>query len=334
MTLHQSLRHTQLATYPTHLVLEQPFQWLAQLKVHLLWQTTHIVVTLNHLASDVQTLNTVGIDSTLCQPLGIFYLTCLGIKHFNKVTTYDLTLGFRISSTFQVGKELLAGIHTNYIQTQTFIGIHHLGKLILAQHAMIHEDASKVLAYSTVQQGGTYTRIHTPTQTQYHSVVAQLFLQFLHSGLHKRSSAPLLPTATDIHHEVLQQLETLQRVMHLRMILHRPNPFVRVGVCRILYLFGRCYGMKAFRQLSDGITMTHPHLRILFKALEQWVRGLKLRQMGTPILTATCWLHLTSIAISHQLGSVANAQYRIFAYKLREVHFKSILVIDGIRRTA
>ena len=36
MTGNQMLWHTQLTAYTTHLVLEQPFQWLTELQVHLL----------------------------------------------------------------------------------------------------------------------------------------------------------------------------------------------------------------------------------------------------------------------------------------------------------
>ena len=107
MTGNQVLRHTHRATYSTNLVLEQPLQRLAQLEIHLLRKTTYIMMTLDHLTRDIQTLDTVWIDSTLSQPLGTSLLLCLSIEHLYEVATDNLTLLLWVCYTSQVGKELL-----------------------------------------------------------------------------------------------------------------------------------------------------------------------------------------------------------------------------------
>ena len=81
--------------------------------MHLFGQAAHVVVALDGLAGDVQALDAVRIDSTLCQPFGIGYLMCFGVEHFHKVTTNDLTLLFGVGHALQVLEELLAGVHTD-----------------------------------------------------------------------------------------------------------------------------------------------------------------------------------------------------------------------------
>ena len=121
--------------------------------------------------------------------------------------------------------------------------------------------------------------------------------------------------------------------MHFRMILHRPYTLVRIGISSILHLLCRCYGMKTLRQLCNSIPVTHPHLRIFLEALEQRIVSLKVLQVSTSILATASRFHLSPKSIGHQLGAITNAQYRIFADKLRQVHLERIFVIDRKRRS-
>ena len=91
MASNQVLWHTHRATYSAHLILEQPLQWLAQLEVHLLRESTDIVMALNHLTRDVQALDAVRIDGTLGKPLGTCLLLSLSIENLHEVATDNLT---------------------------------------------------------------------------------------------------------------------------------------------------------------------------------------------------------------------------------------------------
>ena len=74
MTANKMLRNTQTATDGTNLILEEPLERLAEFESHLLGQTAHVVMALDGLTGNVQTLNAVRIDCTLRQPFGIGYL--------------------------------------------------------------------------------------------------------------------------------------------------------------------------------------------------------------------------------------------------------------------
>ena len=116
MSLDETVGHAQLATHTAHLVLEQPLKRLAQLQVHFLGQSAHIMMTLDSHACDGQALDAVGVDGSLCQPTGIRDFVRLGIEHLDKVASDDFAFLLGVGHTRQVGKELVAGIYANHVQ--------------------------------------------------------------------------------------------------------------------------------------------------------------------------------------------------------------------------
>ena len=223
MTGDEVFGHAELATDTTNLVLEEPLQRLAELQVHLLRQSADIVMALDDLTRDVERLDAVGVDGTLCQPTGIGNLLGLSIKHFDKVATDNLTLLLRIGDSGQIGEELLAGIDTNDIQTQTAVVVHHLGELVLTQHAMIDEDTGEAVANGAVQQYGSDRAVDTSGEAQDDTIVAQLCLQFGNGAIDKRGGTPLLLAAADVNDEILKELLALKGVEHLGVELDGPD---------------------------------------------------------------------------------------------------------------
>ena len=161
MTGDEMFGHAHLTTYATHLVLEQPLQGLAQLQVHLLGQSTHVVVALDDLTRDVERLDAVGINGALSEPTGIGNLTSLSIEHLDEVAADNLTLLLRVGNACQVAKELLGGIDTNHVQTKHFVVVHDLLELVLAQHAVVDEDTGEALTNGLVQQDSSHAGIDT-----------------------------------------------------------------------------------------------------------------------------------------------------------------------------
>ena len=155
MTRNEMLRHSHRASYAAHLVLEQPFQRFAELQMHFLWQSAHVVVALDNLSCNVETLDAVRIDSALCEPFCPNLLLGLGIEHFHEVPADDLALLLRIGDSGEVGKEFLRCVHTDNVKSETLVVLHHIMVLVLAQHTVIHEDTRKVIADCLVEQYGS-----------------------------------------------------------------------------------------------------------------------------------------------------------------------------------
>ena len=269
VTLNQAVGHFKLTAHTAHLVLKEPLQRLAQLQVHFFRQTAHIVVALDHLAGDVQALDAVGIYGALRQPFSVGNLLRLGVEHLHKVAANDFTLLFRIGHTLKVGKEFLAGINANHIQSQSLIVAEHLLELVFAEHTVVHENTGQVFADSLVEQYAQHARIHTARQTENHTVVAQLRSQFSDGSVNKRRCAPLLATAANINHEIAKQLSALQAVEHFGVELHSPHRVGGAGVGGIFHISGRGNHLAVGRNSRDGVAVAHPHLRIWLKALQQ-----------------------------------------------------------------
>ena len=155
MTAYEVLGNTKTTADGTDLILEEPLERLAELETHLLGQTAYVMMALDCLTGYVEALNTVRIDGTLGEPLGIGYLGGLGIEHLNKVAAYDLTFLLRIGHTLQVLKELGRCIHTLDIQAQAHVVTHHVGELVLTQQSVVYEYTGQVLTDSLVEQYGS-----------------------------------------------------------------------------------------------------------------------------------------------------------------------------------
>ena len=72
---------------------------------------------------------------------------------------------------------------------------------------------------------------------------------------------------------------------------------------------------------------------MLIKSFEQRIRRVDSLEVGTTILTGVSLLNLTAQRVGDKLCTIADAQHRHLANKLREVYLKRLWVMDRIRRT-
>ena len=316
MARDEVLGHTHRAAHAAHLVLEEPLQRLAELEVHLLGQAADVVVALDDLARDVETLDAVGIDRALGEPLRTRLLLGLGIEDLDEVAADDLALLLGVGDASEVGEELLGGIDTDDVETKTLVVLHNVAELILAEHAVIDEDAGEVLADGFVEKDGGHARIDAAGEAEDHLVVAQLCLEFGHGGLDEGVGTPVLLAAADIDHEVAQQLATLERVEHLGVELHGPDGLLRRGIGGEAHVGRRGDALAVRGDGRDGVAMAHPHLRLGLESLEEGIAGLEVLQVGAAILATVGGLHLTSIGMGDKLCAVADAEHGGLSNKL------------------
>ena len=181
------------------------------------------MVAFDDLSRDVEALDAVGVDSALAEPLRVSDFLCLGVEHLDEIASDDFPLLFGVGHSVEVGEEASAGIHADDVQAEALVVLHHVLELVLAQHAMVHEDAGQSVADGAVEQDGADAAVHASRQSEYDAVVAYLFPQLGNGRLHEVGSRPVLPAAADIDHEIPQELRSLQRVVHLRMELDAPD---------------------------------------------------------------------------------------------------------------
>ena len=121
---------------------------------------------------------------------------------------------------------------------------------------------------------------------------------------------------------------------HLRVELYRPHGTGITGIGGILHIGRAGYDVAVSGQGSNGVAMAHPHLGILFKALEERIGIVERPQMGTAILSGIGLLHLTAQGVCHKLSAIANAQHGQLAQELPQVYLESLGIMHGVRRAA
>ena len=183
------------------------------------------MMTLNYLSCDIQAFDTVGINSSLCQPFGIGNLSGLFVENLDEVPTDNLTLLLWFCHALQVRKELFACIYAYHIQTQTFVIMHHICELILTKHTMIHKDTGQLATDCSVQQYSTDATVNSARQPQYYAVSSYLLTQLTYCCLYIVGCRPVLSATTNIHDKVLQQKRSLNTMENFGMEL---NPIDRL----------------------------------------------------------------------------------------------------------
>ena len=156
VTIDKVFGHTHLASHAAHFVFEEPLEGFTDFQVHLFRKTAHIVVAFDDLARDVETLDAVRIDGALGEPFGIGDFHGFGVEDVDETCTDDFALLFGLFHSCQFAEELLARIHSDDIQAEAFVVVHHALELILTEHAVVDKDASKAVADGLVEQHGRH----------------------------------------------------------------------------------------------------------------------------------------------------------------------------------
>ena len=194
------------------------------------------------------------------QPLGIGDFHGLGIEDIDEAGADNLTFGFGIFHSGQFGEEFFARIHTDHVQSETFVVLHHRVKLVFAEQTVVDENTSEAISDGFVEQNGCHRRIDTARETEDDAIVAQLLTQLSHRAVHERSRAPVLTASADVHDKVAQQLRTLQRVEHFRVELYAPQRFAFCLIGGKLHFGSRCNATEMVGDGRNRVAVTHPNL--------------------------------------------------------------------------
>ena len=327
MTSHQFLLDAQRAAHAAHFVLEEHAQRLHDLEVHLLGQTAHVVVALDlgGDAFDARTLDHIRIDGPLGQPAGVFYFFGVFVKGFDEEAADDLALGFRLRDAGECRQEILGGVGADHVEAHVLVGGQHVFELVLPQQAVVHEDAGELAADGLVEQHAGYGGIHATAQAQDHALVPDLLPECLDRRLDERVRGPVAGAAADVQCEVGQHAGTLDRVVHLRMELHREGGFAREIKSSVHDIGRGGDDAGTGRQRGNAVTVRHPDLRFGGNALQQ--RGFRHHfQHGAAILAGVGSFHFATSSMGHVLGAVADAQQRELAAETRQVGLRCVRI--------
>ena len=304
------------------------------------------MVALDDLAGDVHALDAVGIDGALRQPFHILNLGGFLVKHLDEIAADDFAFLLRVGHTGEILVETFRRIHAHHVEAQPLVVAHHIAEFVLAQQAVVHEDAGQTGADGLVEQDGRDGRVHAAAQAQHHLVVAQLGFQLGYRAFDKRVGGPFPAAAANAHDEIFQQEFALEGMHHLGVELHTPG-LVRDGrrdrlsirIKRafeggVLHASGGAHLAPFLRDGRDGIPVAHPDLGVRLESLEQRAILVQHRQGGTAVFPRSHRLHFPAVRPAQVLGAVADAQHGITAQNAGQIGMESVGGIDAQRRAA
>ena len=258
------------------LVLEQVAERLDQLEGQILGQSAHVVVQLDRGGRAVgraAALDHVGIERALGEEPGAFDLRRLVGKTLDERMADPPPLLLRLDHAGQRGQKLV--FRLDDVQ----IGLEVVGELaddrllfVLAQQAVIDQDAGELRADGLGQQRGDHRRIDPARQPADHAIVAHAAADRLDRLAGEIAQLPRARATADGLEEVAEDLRALRRVRHLGMklqavdrqppVLHRGD---RAGV-------GGGQRQEIGRRLRHLIAVAHPDVDLVGNAGEQFVR--------------------------------------------------------------
>lgn len=314
MAADECVGHAELAAYAAHLVLEEPAEGLAEPELHVGGQAAHVVVALDDFAGDVEALNAVGVDGALGQPAGVGNLGGFGVEDLHEVAADNLALLFGVAHAGEVGEELLGGIHADDVEAEAFVVAHDVAELVLAEHAVVHEDAGELMAYGAVEEHGGHAAVHAAGEAEDDAVGTDLLTYFLHGAIHEGGGGPLAAAAADAADEVLEQERALEGMIDLGMELYGPHGLLslRCGdvVGSIFHGLGGGDGLGTGREVGDGVAVAHPHLRVVVEAVEERVVLADGDELLAPVFAGVGALYLSAADVGDVLRTVADTEQR------------------------
>mmetsp|Transcript_1267 Transcript_1267/g.2080 ORF Transcript_1267/g.2080 Transcript_1267/m.2080 type:complete len:350 (-) Transcript_1267:98-1147(-) len=219
-----------------------------------------------------QALNHIWIKCTLEQKLGIKLQRFL-FEDLNKSVSNDLALLFRLRNPSQFAEEELSSVHEVDIHSATYSqALYNLLGLVLAQHAIVYQNAMELVADRFVHKHGSNCGIHAARNRTNHLGVFHNTADLIHTFLHKFGHAPIAFASTNLLHKVFQNLRSVLGMSHFRMELESVDMFGSIRCDRVLSIIRACNIMERRRQLNDLVSMAHPDGKLFRQVLEQQTR--------------------------------------------------------------
>ena len=280
------------------------------------------MVTLDDGALAAQTgLHHVGIDGALGKEVHSADLLGLLLKHADEFLADDLALALRLGDAGQLGQKARAGVDTANVHVELVLHhLLHLIALVLAQQAVIHEDAGQLIAHGALQQGSGHGAVHAAGQGQQHAAVADLTAALGHRLLHIGGHGPLGAEAADGVQEILQDLGAVFGMQHLGMELHAVELLVGALHRCVKAALGGADDLEAGRQALHLDAVAHPVDGLLRHIVKQ--RRFLVGQFHLAVFAGLCLAALAAQQVHHQLLAIADAQHG-------DAHLEQCLVHHG-----
>ncbi len=247
------------------------------------------------------------------QEIDLADLLGLGVEHIDEQLADHLALHLGVGDAVQRIEEARGGIDRD--QRDVVMAAEQLDdllRLVLAQQAVIDEDAGELIADRLVDQERGDGGIDPAGEPADHMPVAHLLADARDLAVAELRHGPVAGATGDGVDEIGEQRRAVRRVHHLGMELHAVEPARIVGDRRERRAGRDADGAEAGRQPRDAVAMAHPHRRPLAD-LEHAVEQRRLvddLKLGAAELAGMPAFDHAAERRHHGLLAVADAEHR------------------------
>ena len=229
---------------------------------------------------------TSGVDGALAEPTRALHRVRRFVEDLDEDPADGLAFCLWIREAFQRTEELLSCLYSPHIQPHMDVVVEYRGEFVLAQQAVVDEDALEPVADGPTQQFRRDRRVDAPAEPEDDAIVAEFFAQGADGFFDEARGRPVPAAAADSTHEVVQELRALDAVPDLWMELYAPNRTLPVPEPGIRHIVRPTNGLKLRPQLLNRIAVAHPHLRPLLHSFEERIGVVQGHQVGPAVFPA------------------------------------------------
>ena len=230
-----------------------------------------------------------------------------------------------------MGEEFPGGIGADDIESHVLIRCQDIFELVLAEQAVVDENAGQVVADGLVEEHAGDGRIDAAAQAEDDLVVSDLRAQLGDGRFDEGIRGQVTLAAADPEDEVAQHPGAFGRVEHFRMELDGVGLFAGDLEGGVGDVGGRGDDLRSFREAGNRVAVGHPDLGMQGNVLHQ--RGIRSDDVehGPAVFAGDGAFHIAAEMIGEVLGAVADAQQRKTALDGGQVHLRGVGVADRAR---
>ena len=320
-------RQSELAAHFAHLVLEEAAEGLEEFELHVFGEAADVVVALDDcagIAVDGDALDDVRVSGPLSEERHVRDVRAGVAEDLDELAADDLALAFGFVDARELREESVGGVdvHERHLE-RAAEELADAFRLVLAEQAVVHEDAGELVADGLVDERGGHGGIDAAGEAEDHVRGADGLADLGHGAFDEVGHGPVRGAAADAEAEILDDERAHRGVDDLGVELDAEEAAVQVLHGGELGVVGFRAGLEAFGQARDLVAVGHPHLGLGGDVLEERGRGGR-GDDGLAVFAGVAVRHFAAERLDHELEAVADAQHRDAEFEDGRIAFRRV----------
>ena len=298
----------------------------------MLREAADVVVALDdgaRVAVDGDALNDVRVGGALREEGHVGDVRAGVVEHLDELAADDLALAFGLVDAGELREEAVGGVDVDERHLEGAAEeLADAFRLVLAEQAIVHEDAGELVADRLVDERGGHGGIDAAGEAEDHVRGADGRADLRHGAFDEVGHGPVGGAAADAEAEIFDDERAHRGVDDLGVELDAEEAAVEVLHGGELGVVGLRARLEALGQARDLVAVGHPHLGLGGDVLEER-RGCRGGDDGLAIFAGVAVRHFTAERLDHELEAVADAQHRDAEAEDGGVAFRGVRLVDA-----